>query len=214
MGDNRHGKDFRLFELPLEHYKAGVRTLLKCWDPSGRMTLTKISSTLFARVMSLSGNDVVAATMITCNPHRLSKVPMYYACRSMVNIKEIHRATVNDLLSEIGKENNFGYKFDSFWRPRPSDAELMARANESDRAELTQRIEATKAIHIGARACPSMGAFQDAVVALKASVRKPYKSSSDDAWIEFNNRFTFYTIWLFNASSAEVVGRFWFRESS
>jgi hypothetical protein len=43
-----------------------------------------------------------------------------------------------------------------------------------------------------------MGAFHDAVAALKASLHKPYKSSSDEAWIDFSNRFTFYTIWLFN----------------
>lgn len=197
-GDHRYGKNFRLFPQSLEHYKAVVRTLLKCWDPSGRMTLNKISSTLFARVMSVSGNDVVAATMITGNSHRLSKVPMYYACRSMANIWEIYRATVNDLLSEIGKENNFGFKIDSYWRPRPSDAELTAGANEWNQAELAQRMEASKSIRVAARACPRMDAFCDAVVALKASLRKPYKSSSDEAWIEFHNRYTFYTVWLFN----------------
>jgi hypothetical protein len=198
VGDHRHGKDFRLFCRPLEHYKAVVRTLLKCWDPSGRITLNKISSTLFARVMSLSGNDAVAATMITGKRHRLSKVPMYYACRSMANIWEIYRATVNDLLSEIGKENNFGYKIESFWRPRPSDAELMAGAYEWRQTELTSRMDALKSIHIGARACPSMGAFHDAVLTLKASLGKPYKPSPDEVWIDFHNRFTFYSVWLFN----------------
>ncbi len=198
VGDRRQGKDFRLFRRPLEHYKGLVRTLLKCWDPSGRMTLHKISSALFARVMSLSGNDVVAATMITGNPHRLSKVPMYYACRSMANIWEIYRGTVNDLLIEIGKENNFGYKINFFWRPRPSEHELLAGATEWNQAEHTQRMEASKSIHIAARVCPRMDAFRDAVVTLKASLRKPYKRSSDEAWIEFHNRYSFYSVWLFN----------------
>ena len=58
-------------------------------DPSGRLTLNKISWALFARIMSVSGNDGVAATMITGKRHRLSKVPMFYACRRLSEIREI-----------------------------------------------------------------------------------------------------------------------------
>ncbi len=59
------GDYFQLFQKHPEEYMTNARSLLKAWDPSGRLTLNKISSTLFGRVMSVSGNDMVAATMIT-----------------------------------------------------------------------------------------------------------------------------------------------------
>lgn len=193
---NRYTGDFYLFQRPLEYYTTHAQTLLRSWDPSGRLTLNKISSTMFARVMSVSGNDVVAATMITGNTHRLSKVPMYYACRPLGSIQEIYRQTVNDLLSEILKEDRSGLS--TLWEPRLSDAQLIEGTEEYDRAPLLDRLEALDSIYIAARACPRTDAFRQAVLALKASLRKPYKSSSDEAWIEFHNRYSFYSVWLFN----------------
>ncbi len=192
----RYKGNFYLFQSSLKDYTTNTQILLRSWDPSGRLTLNKISSALFGRVMSMSGNDVVAATMITGNTHRLSKVPMYYACRTLGSIQEIYRQTVNDLLSEIGREDRTGLS--SLWDLRWSDAQRIERTKGHDGAKLLDELEARNSIYIAARACPRTDAFRQAVLAIKASLRKPYRSSSDEAWIEFHQRYTFYSVWLFN----------------
>jgi hypothetical protein len=180
---------YQLFQGKPEQYQANARLLLKAWDPSGRLTLPKIASTLFGRVMSLTGNDAVAATMITGNRHRLSQVAMHYACRECSVIQDIYQKTVKRYGKEIDREGPGSSQF-------PSDSSDSTPTQlQPQRKYMGKPLDA---IHLGARLCPRTDRFQEAIQALIGDLNnKPYTSGSDQAWIEFHNRFTFFTVWTF-----------------
>jgi len=183
------GNPYRLFTGPVEQYKEHARTLLGAWNPTGRLTLNKISWVLFGRVIELTGNDAVAATMITGVKHRLSHTAMYYACRELSLIQDIHRKTVSCLRSDLSgawsmdNQNSF---LDRARRGYPGRPRISAFGNPS-------------AVFLGSRLCPQFErfrvAFRDIIADLK---QKPYRSNSDHAdWIEYHNLYTFYTMWVF-----------------
>jgi hypothetical protein len=181
---------YQLFQGEPERYQANARLLLKAWDPSGRLTLPKIASTLFGRVMSLTGNDAVAATMITGNRHRLSQVAMYYACRESSVIQDIYRKTVERYGKEIDREGLI------LLGGKASDASDSSPTQLQPRRKYMGK--PSDAIHVGARLCPRTDRFQQAIQTLIGDLdNKPYTSGSDQALIEFHNRFTFFTVWMF-----------------
>ena len=178
---------YQLFQGKPERYQANARSLLRAWDPSGRLTLNKIASTLFGWVMSLTGNDAVAATMITGNRHRLSQVAMHYACRESSVIQDIYRRAVERYGKEIDREGLRGNAFDE---NDSSPTQLQPRGKYMGKPP--------DAIHLGARLCPRTDRFQQAIQRLIGDLNnKPYTSGSDQAWIKFHNRFTFFTAWSF-----------------
>ncbi len=182
------GDRFQPFPGAPEAYAENVRLLLKAWDPSGRLTLNKIASTLFARVMTVTGNDSVAATIITGNSHRLSKVAMHYACREVSVIQEIYRSVVSDLQNDIDKGRTISWQNRSASDSIPTD--LQPRAKYERRSQ--------EACFIGRRLCPQDVKFRQAFHNLIEDLNdKPYTSSSNDALIKFHNVYTFYTMWAF-----------------
>jgi hypothetical protein len=188
------GDYIRLFQKPPDEYMKNARSILKSWDPSGRLTLNKISSTLFARVMSASGNDMVAATMITGNKHHLSDVPMYYACRQMSAIQKIYARAVFQLRDEITTAETGAKMTTSAWQAPVDDS-------DGEDKDLQTENERINALYIGRRLCPRNEKVRESVRALKNDLRKPYKSSPDQAWITFSNLYTFYTLWVFGMAT-------------
>jgi hypothetical protein len=182
------GDRYRLFTRSIEHYKEHARALLKAWDPTGRLTLNKVSWVLIRRVMDLTGNDAVAATMITGVRHRLSRTAMYYACRELSVIQDIHRKTISCLnrdLYDAGSsvqnrllENNHRDPPGGFIRSAPKTPDTA---------------------FLGSRLCPQLIRFRQAFRDLIGNLKqRPYRSSSDHvAWIKYHNLYTFYTVWVF-----------------
>jgi hypothetical protein len=172
-----------------ERYQTNARLLLRAWDPSGRLTLNKIASALFERVMSLTGDDAVAATMITGNRHRLSNVAMHYACRELSVIQDVYRRTVLRHGGEIDREGPRSWRFPSDVSD-PSPAHLQLR-----RKYMGKRPDAAC---VGRRLCPRTDRFQQAFHNLiEVLSNKPYAPGSDQVWIAFHNQYTFYTVWMF-----------------
>jgi hypothetical protein len=189
----RQGAIYRVFQGNLDRYKRNARTLLKAWDPTGRLTLNKIGATLFARVMSTSGNDAVAATMICGMRHRLSGTSMYYACREMSVLQEIYRKAVLNLTNEIEQEGP---------HPQPkSIAESDAEPTDS-RPSCRYAEKPKDTIYLSRRLCPRDETFLTAIRNLTMDLKKkPYRAHSDESWIKFHNLYTFYTCWMFAAAT-------------
>ncbi len=187
-GKERH----QVFQKAFTFYSKNVKALLKAWDPSGRLTLNKVSSALFGKLMNWTGNDAVAAALITGKPHRLSKVPLYYACRNAKHVQEIYFSVVEQLKSEIDQEElRRGITLESAAsRPR-------AEGNSEKRLRPKDIGASKQTVFIGKRLCPRMDAVLAAVQAIKSKLCRPYFTSSNEAWIEFHNFYTLYTVWGF-----------------
>lgn len=93
-----------VFTRELSEYRSNANKLLGVWDPSGRLTISKISGTLYRRIMNRTGNDAVAAAMITGQVRRGASVPMFYACRAQERLQKVYEEAIIDLLREIDRE--------------------------------------------------------------------------------------------------------------
>jgi hypothetical protein len=101
-------KDFPNRVFPDERaQRKRLKTILEQKDPIGkRITLSRVSSAFSGYILSRTGNDVVAAKMITGVDSRVSRVPMFYACRSQENINRIFYSSITWILQGIRKERN------------------------------------------------------------------------------------------------------------
>lgn len=82
-------------------YREPIARLLQVFDPTGRLTLSKIAGTLYGQIMARTGNDAVAAAMITGQVRRGARVPMFYACRAERELQRIYTESVHSLSQEI-----------------------------------------------------------------------------------------------------------------
>jgi hypothetical protein len=106
----RHGEESqqdaegRIFLDPEDAYARLAKKLKEEIDPrSQRITLAKISAAFSGYVTSITGNDVVAAKFITGFDSRVSRVAMFYACRSQANINEVFHRCVSWIQQQIRK---------------------------------------------------------------------------------------------------------------
>lgn len=179
---------FQPFQGTTESYAENARLLLKAWDPSGRLTLNKFTSALFGRVMSESGNDVVAAAMITGTRSRLSNVAMHYACRELPALQALYGKTVVNLSDDVKGCSR---------HTRESDTQGLTRTvHESHVPEYKPRSAETR--FVAKRLCPQDQKVQEAFRKLIQKLDcKPYSRSADERWINYHNLYTFYSVWAF-----------------
>jgi hypothetical protein len=180
----RTGSSFKLFDNP-QRIKANAKALLKAWDPTGRLTIQKITTTLYARIMRLTGKDAVVATMITGRKNRLSDVAMFYACRKLSRVRYVYQKAVSELRDEIEEEKPNGWipveTEKRGFKPWPKAAGKPANS-----------------IFVSRRLCPRTDAVRAALQkVIRPLQKRPSPSRTDRAWITFHNLYTFYTMWFF-----------------
>lgn len=100
-----------IFTRDLSDYLENARILLSTLDPTGRLTVSKVSNDLYGRIMSSTGNDSVAAAMITGQVRRGARVPMFYACRSQEMLQRIYEEAVGTLGQEFWNAAETEWKF-------------------------------------------------------------------------------------------------------
>lgn len=158
----------RIFPHEREQYPR-LGKMLEDLDPSRRMTISKISAALSGYVTSQTGNDVVAAKIITGFDSRVSRVAMFYACRSQANINRIFHRCASWLLQEIWEDSEI-YKeapkeyFDPDWHDW----------------------------YIGVRLCPTKVSVNKGVARILAGMRKP-----GIELVEYHNLLMLYTVLFF-----------------
>ena len=178
---------FKPFADESASYVDCIRILLKSWDPTGRLTLNKITSTLSGRVMSESGNDAVAAAMITGTKSRLSNVAMHYACRELSFLQGIYQKSVVNFMDEAEGDWRYPHGYYSV-RPGPSPLPTNGRKYEGRSPETR---------FVAKRLCPQDETFRRAFSRLIQDLKhKPHRSSTD-RWLKYHNLYTFYTVWVF-----------------
>ena len=85
-----------------EHdYQRRLQKLLKDLDPTGRLTLPKISNWLFRTILTATGGDVAAASLITGKRHFLARVRGFYACYSLARLQQVYVQVVSEAAAHI-----------------------------------------------------------------------------------------------------------------
>jgi hypothetical protein len=118
---------------------------------------------------SFTGNDVIAAKIITGFDSRVSRVAMFYACRSQANINRIFHKCATRLLLKIWKESGI-------------DKEAP---KEFSRADWHAR-------YIGVRLCPTKQAVRKGVTRIIRRMHQPGVKLA-----EYHNLLTLYTVLFF-----------------
>jgi hypothetical protein len=182
-----------VFKKPVEFYAQRVTDLLEGLDPTGRLTPARLQSYLYDELMSWSGRDASAATIITGNYRDAARVQMFYAVRQEKSLQKIHEGTVNHSRNRINLAA----------MPRLSADQARLQV-----ALLTEGIRRTEPWskfepapdderYIAINACPRDAEMQLAVQALINKLRGPWQLNDPDQWREYFNLYSFYTIWFF-----------------
>jgi hypothetical protein len=182
-----------VFRKDLEFYSHGVTKLLEGLDPTGRLTPARLQSYFYDELMSWTGRDSSAATIITGNLRDAARVQMFYAVRREKRMQEIQKGTVNNARNRINLAS----------MPRVSAEQ--ARLQLALLTEGTRRTEPRSKyepipdneIYIGINACPTDAEMQRAVQTLIDKLRGPWQLNDSNQWNEYFNLYTFYTIWFF-----------------
>lgn len=150
----------------------GISALLRSFDPSGRLTESKIARRLWTSIIAYTGGDVVAAAMLSGQDRMASKVAMFYACRNLARLQEIYGATVWRLRSQIWRE---------------AGCELPRVYQITDAAD----------IYISKRICPTVEAVRAAVARLIDDLENAEPLITPEEVRAYHNRFTLYVLLLF-----------------
>ena len=189
---NDHDARFVFLKSP-EYYRESLTLLLRQWDPSGRLTLNKIAQVLWGRVMTTTGNDIVAATMITGRRHHLARVPMFYACRCIAGLESIYQRVVVELWAAIRQESNqLAGHADQEHVYFPPENLITLEPEEEDVVRMRPKE------YVGRRLCPTDGAVEAAISRLKHDIQNPGNLATEADWWLYHNRFTLYTVWFFD----------------
>jgi len=182
-----------VFKKPLELYAQQIPALLTRLDPTGRLTPARLQSFLYEELMSWTGRDASAATIITGNYRDAARVQMFYAVRREKRMQEIYDGTVNHARNRINLA--------AMPRVSADQARLqLALLNEGIRkTEPASRFEPgpDDETYIAINACPRDVKMQSAVKALIEKLRSPWQLNDPDQWNEYFNLYTFYTVWFF-----------------
>lgn len=101
----RAARRAQLFTRAHDDYKIELKSLFGKPEYQARrcerLTLTKLASALYVRTFNATGKDITATTIICGKPSHLSRVPMFYCCRSHEKIEQIYDKVVSEFRREI-----------------------------------------------------------------------------------------------------------------
>jgi len=185
---------YEIFRKPCGYYRVRIEQMLSRWDKTGRLTLTRIEATLFGSVMSWTGKDIIAATMITGTYKTQARVPMYYACRRMDVLQAIYAGTVTYLRFQINQEAQVANALPSQTIPQLTSTLAYGRpASPPSRYDPSP----SGTLYVGIRHCPTDSDLHNAVLRLIDQLGRHWDLTRQDHWTRYTDLFTFYTIWYF-----------------
>ena len=192
---DQQAQPYRVFDRPLIEYTREAKELLQPWNRTARLTLSSIRSTLYGAILSWSGKDIVATTMITGVYKGPARVPMFYSSRRMEGLQNIYTGTVSACRHRIRLESEYAasHRAGGAWRNLDACLEGLRRLEPAD----TFVPALNNAPHVGSRRCPEDYQMQGAVAGLIGDLEEPWDLTSDDQLINYTNLYTFFTIWFF-----------------
>lgn len=141
--DEAKKNEFRLFRKRPDKLKNNLDQLLKELEPTGRLTLHKVSRFLYQRVLQVSGNDICAASLICGELHPLARVRLFYSVLSVERLQEIYIRATKELADQLIATGNSGDK-----APPPN---IYSQPHS-----------------VGSRLCPTFDAVKGAIATLKS----------------------------------------------
>lgn len=166
---------YRVFRSAVKTIHANLKTLLKDLDPTGRLTVSKLSLFLFNRILEASGGDICAASLITGDEHTLAGVRLFYSMIPVDRLQKIYFDATREVVS------------------------LILSATDKNDTPVPGTLVRTKDKFVGSRFCPTFDAVKNAVARIAAEIQA--KEQNDNA-IDAHNLYTLLTVWHFSFSTA------------
>jgi hypothetical protein len=182
-----------VFKKPVEFYTQRVTDLLEGLDPTGRLTPARLQSYFYDELMSWTGRDASAATIITGNYRDAARVQMFYAVRREKRMREIQERTINSARNRINLASMPRVSANQARQQIALLTEGIRRSESASKFEPAPDDER----YIAINACPRDAKMQRAVQALIDKLRGPWQFNDPGQWNEYFNLYTFYTIWFF-----------------
>ncbi len=193
---NQQAQPYRVFDRPLTEYTKEAKALLKPWNRTGRLSLTSIKNTLYGSILSWSGKDIVATTMITGVYKGPARVPMFYSSRRMEVLQKIYADTVAALRHRIRLESDYATSYEAGGGGR-RDLDACLEGLRRLKPDSTFVPAPKDSPHVGSRRCPEDHEMQGAVAGLIHELDKPWDLTEEVQFINYTNLYTFYAIWYF-----------------
>jgi hypothetical protein len=188
-------ESFELFEKPLKVYTDRANEIITKWNCSGRLSLTSISNTLYGSVMSWSGKDIVATTMITGVYKGQARVPMFYSSRRMDVLQSICTGTVQDLRHRIQQESLYTARRNGNGTAPSLGTNLATIRRAAPVAPFNPAPDGT--LYVGTRRSPTDEKLQEAIAEVIKLLRGPWDLRQTEQWVQYTNLYTFYSTWFF-----------------
>ena len=152
-----------------------LKALLKEIDPSGRLTVSKLSKFMFGLLLKESKGDVCAASTIAGEEHPLAHVRMFY---SMISIADLQRQYFNAVQNVVVLTHQAQNKVNTIKQSAPTELQDF---------------------YVGSRLCPTFEAVKNAITRLRGEIQTARKNHDE---IRFHNLFTLLTLWRFAFATA------------
>ncbi len=180
---SRRNKVFRGSPQALTLYRERLKKLLSEFDPTGRLTTTKVANWLFLRVIATTGGDVALASVLTARTHSLAHVRSYYNTPSLSLLRDTYCQAVSRPLALVRGLLSCPVP-EEFVSPP-----IVARSPPDMR-------------YVGSRRCPTQEALVRANQALRKKVRTlPVDRTDIETRAAYHNYYSLYTIAFFNYST-------------
>jgi len=100
MFETREKGDNYLFTNSEDEYRGRTNSWLKSLDPTGRITIAKLSKLQWSILLQLTGNDYSEVSMVLGYLHPRARVPLYYSLMTVVDAQRLFTAATRVLWGE------------------------------------------------------------------------------------------------------------------
>ncbi len=100
MIELRENHDEFLFTDSKDKYRGRIRSWLESLDPTGRVTIAKLSKLQWSILLQLTGNDYTEVSMVLGYPHPRARVPLYYSLMTVLDAQRLFTAATRVLWGE------------------------------------------------------------------------------------------------------------------
>jgi hypothetical protein len=164
------GSQPELFREPLEVYEKRLKTWLRKLDPTGRLTIGKISNLKWLLLSQASAGDIAEASLVLGQPHPMARVPLFYSLLSVDDAGELFQKATLALWGEV-------------WSAKTSGA--------SKTSDLV--------LYTGSRSCPDQKTARAAIRITKKSAmqfaRMDLRADLPGDFVVIFNRAVLYLLW-------------------
>lgn len=168
-------QNFQLFRHRREKLLGNLKALLSELDPTGRLTVTKLSKFLFGRLLRETKGDICAASLLSGDEHTLAHVRLFYSVIPISKIQKHYFEATEILVALLHQAlNRRDFKFDT-------------------------QIKLNQNRYLGSRLCPTRDAVKNAVTNLHLAIAKAKKNND---LVQYHNCYTLLILWQFSFMTA------------